>query len=124
MYGDFSRVLDPRSGQYSAVLAQQGRLLLDAELNEQTAIVLDYLRRLTTDLVGPFAGPAHRPGFRVELVVEGGKCRAVRLSSRSLLRLRPALRCSRAAPGTGRRDRRWASTKPRSSSTWWSGSRA
>ena len=81
MYGDFSRVLDPRSGHYSAVLAQQGRLLLDAELNEQAAIVLDYLRRLTTDLVGPFAGPAHRPGFRVELVVEGGKCRAVRLSS-------------------------------------------
>ena len=56
MYGDFSRVLDPRSGHYSAVLAQQGRLLLDAELNEQAAIVLDYLRRLTIDLVGPFAG--------------------------------------------------------------------
>ena len=80
MYGDFSRVLDPRFGHYSAVLAQQGRLLLDAELNEQAAIVLDYLRRLTIDLVGPFAGPAHRPGFRVELVTEGGKCRAVRLS--------------------------------------------
>jgi hypothetical protein len=80
VYGDFSRVLDALPGQYSAVLAQQGRLLLDAELNEQTAIVLEYLRRLTADLVGPFAGPVHHCGFAVELVVEDGKCHAVRLS--------------------------------------------
>ena len=38
MYGDFSRFLGGLSGRYSGVLAQQGRLLLDAELNEQTAI--------------------------------------------------------------------------------------
>ena len=56
MYGDFSRFLSGLSGQYSGVLAQQGRLLLDADLNEQNAILLDYLRRLTTDLIGPFAG--------------------------------------------------------------------
>ena len=79
MYGDFSRFLSGLSGQYSGVLAQQGRLLLDAELNEQNAILLDYLRRLTTDLIGPFAGPIHHAGFAVEPVVQDGKCHAVRL---------------------------------------------
>jgi Family of unknown function (DUF6519) len=80
VYGDFSRVLDALPGQYSAVLAQQGRLLLDAELNEQTAILLEYMRRLTADLIGPFAGPVHHSGFAVEPVVQDGKCHAVRLS--------------------------------------------
>jgi hypothetical protein len=79
MYGDFSRVLDTRSGQYSGVLAQQGRFLLDAELNEQTAIVLDYLRHLTTDLIGPFAGPAHRAGFAVTPVFDDKVCQAFQL---------------------------------------------
>ena len=79
MYGDFSRLLGCLSGQYSGVLAQQGRLLLDAELNEQHAILLDYLRRLTTDLIGPFAGPLHHAGFTVEPVIQDGKFRAVRL---------------------------------------------
>jgi hypothetical protein len=78
--GDFSRFPSGLSGQYSGVLAQQGRLLLDAELNEQHAILLDYLRRLTTDLIGPFAGPIHHAGFAVYPVVQDGKCRAVRLS--------------------------------------------
>ncbi|MGZ4260485.1 MAG: DUF6519 domain-containing protein [Solirubrobacteraceae bacterium] len=81
MYGDFSRVLDGSSGRYSAVLAQQGRLLLDADLNEQTAILLDYVRRLTTDLIGPFAGPIQHAGFDVDLVVDDGKLQGVRLSS-------------------------------------------
>jgi hypothetical protein len=47
------------------VWAQQGRLLLDAELNEQTAIVLDYLRTLAVDFIGPFGGHIHRAGFKV-----------------------------------------------------------
>jgi hypothetical protein len=79
VYGDFSRFLSGISGHYSGVLAQQGRLLLDAELNEQNAILLDYLRGLTTDLIGPFAGPVDHAGFAVEPVVHEGKCRAVRL---------------------------------------------
>lgn len=68
MYGDFSRVLDRISGQYSGVLAQQGRFVLDADLNAQNAIVLDYMRELTTDLLGPFAGPSDGVGFAVEPV--------------------------------------------------------
>jgi Family of unknown function (DUF6519) len=80
MYGDMSRLLDGLSGHFSGVLAQQGRLLLDSELNEQNAILLDYLRVLTTDLIGPFAGPEHHAGFKVEPVFRGdGKARAVRL---------------------------------------------
>jgi hypothetical protein len=79
MYGDMSRLLDGLSGQFSGVLAQQGRLLLDSELNEQNAILLDYLRCLATDLIGPFAGPVDHAGFEVEPVVRDGRCRAVRL---------------------------------------------
>jgi len=97
MYGDFSRVLDQRSGEYSAVLAQQGRFMLDAELNEQTAIVLDYLRRLTTDLIGPFAGPAHRAGFEVTPVFEDKVCKAFRLCSGHYYVY--GLRCEAHAPG-------------------------
>jgi hypothetical protein len=70
LYGDYSRVrlVRPNEAQpnpYSAVWAQQGRLLLDAELNEQTAIVLDYLRTLAVDFIGPFGGHIGRAGFRV-----------------------------------------------------------
>jgi hypothetical protein len=96
VYGDFSRVLDGLSGQYSAVLAQQGRLLLDAELNEQTAILLGYMRQLATDLIGPFAGPVHHCGFGVEPVVADGKCHAVRLSRGHYYVF--GLRCSAPAP--------------------------
>jgi Family of unknown function (DUF6519)/FHA domain len=80
VYGDFSRLPGGLSGPYSGVLAQQGRLLLDSELNEQNAILLDYLRCLTADLIGPFAGPVHSPGFSVDLVFDDdNKCHAVRL---------------------------------------------
>jgi Family of unknown function (DUF6519) len=96
VYGDFSRFLGGLYGQYSGVLAQQGRLLLDAELNEQNAILLDYLRCLTIDLIGPFAGPEHHAGFAVEPVVRDGKCRAVRLG-RGLYYVY-GLRCEAPAP--------------------------
>lgn len=84
MHADFSRWLGGFPGQYSSVLNQQGRLVLDAELNEQNAILLDYLRSLTTDLIGPFAGPAHYAGFKVDPVFDDDssnkKCSAVQLS--------------------------------------------
>lgn len=96
MYGDYSRVLDGLAGQYSAVLAQQGRLLLDAELNEQTSILLDYMRQLATDLIGPFAGPMHHAGFDVQPIFADGKCRAVRLGRGHYYVF--GLRCSAPAP--------------------------
>jgi hypothetical protein len=40
------------------VLQQQGRVQLDADANEQTAILLHYLRTLASDLIGAWGGPA------------------------------------------------------------------
>ena len=57
MKGDFSRdTFDPTKG-FSRVLMQQGRVQLDADWNEQAAILLHYLRTLAADLIGPCAGP-------------------------------------------------------------------
>ena len=96
MYGDFSRFLDGLSGQYSGVLAQQGRLLLDAELNEENAILLSYVRQLATDLIGPFGGPIHHAGFFVEPVIRDNKYRAVRLGGGNYYVY--GLRCEAPAP--------------------------
>jgi hypothetical protein len=48
--------------QFSRVLLQQGRVQLDADWNEQTAILLHSLRTLTEDLIGPFGAPANPDG--------------------------------------------------------------
>jgi hypothetical protein len=65
MKGDFSRVtFDPRKN-FTRVLTQQGRVQLDADGNEQAAILLHYLRSLTADLIGPFGGPAENLGFGI-----------------------------------------------------------
>ncbi len=46
MKGDFSRLtFDPRKN-FSSVLMQQGRVQLDADWNEQGAILLHYVRTL------------------------------------------------------------------------------
>ncbi|MGN6565104.1 MAG: DUF6519 domain-containing protein [Thermomicrobiales bacterium] len=65
MHGDFSRLTFAREKHYSAVLSQQGRVLLDADANEQAAILLHYLRTLATDLIGPAAGPRDQAGFGI-----------------------------------------------------------
>ncbi|WP_369387689.1 DUF6519 domain-containing protein [Streptomyces sp. CG1] len=62
MYGDFSRLSYQPGKHYSAVLAQQGRVQLDADANEQTAIELFRSRTLARDLIGPDGGPAGEPG--------------------------------------------------------------
>lgn len=72
MKGDFSRWTFDRKKHYNAVLKQQGRVDLDADWNEQTAID-NYLARVTTrDVVGPCGVPRvlglpDPDGFRVEL---------------------------------------------------------
>ena len=55
--GDFSRDTFQPDKHFTQVLMQQGRLLLDADWNEQTSILLHYLRSLMVDLVGPYGGP-------------------------------------------------------------------
>jgi hypothetical protein len=87
MHGDFSRLtyttapLDTDGG-FAAVLGLQGRLTLEADANENVAILAHFLRTLVTDLVGPGAGPAADAGFAIErdddghrqdLLVGGGR---------------------------------------------------
>lgn len=72
MKGDFSRVsFDPRH-HFSQVLLQQGRVTLDADPNEQGAILLHYLRTMALDLFGPYAAPAGNPGFGLALDDDDG----------------------------------------------------
>ncbi len=63
MKGDFSRDTFDKAKHFSRVLMQQGRVQLDADFNEQTAILLHYLRTLAADLIGPFAGSGGRIGI-------------------------------------------------------------
>lgn len=56
MEGDFSRITFDKSNQYSRVLMQQGRVLVDADWNEQAEIVNHALRTLITDLAGSHWG--------------------------------------------------------------------
>jgi hypothetical protein len=65
MYGDFSRLTFAPEKHFSAVLVQQGRVMLDADANEQTAVTLHYLRRLAADVIGPYGGPNSFPGFGI-----------------------------------------------------------
>ncbi|MGW3268672.1 DUF6519 domain-containing protein [Streptomyces sp. NPDC001056] len=71
MHADLSRSTFRPERHYSAVLAQQGRVQLDADLNEQTAIQLHQARTLAADLIGRHGGPAGATGFRIEYV--GGR---------------------------------------------------
>lgn len=50
---------------FTRVLMQQGRVQLDADFNEQAAILLKYLQALAADLIGPQGGPIADLGFRI-----------------------------------------------------------
>ncbi|MCQ4211102.1 DUF6519 domain-containing protein, partial [Streptomyces longispororuber] len=71
MHGDFSNITFSPDRHYSTVFDLQGRVGLDANRNEQTAILLHQLRTAMADLVGPFATPAARPGFQVKELTSG-----------------------------------------------------
>lgn len=70
MKGDFSRLRFDRARNYTSVLAQQGRVQLDADANEQRAID-EYLRATgLTDIIGRTGAPTHDAGF--EITTDGG----------------------------------------------------
>ncbi|MFI5689359.1 DUF6519 domain-containing protein [Streptomyces sp. NPDC051636] len=71
MHADLSRSTFRPERHYSAVIAQQGRVQLDADLNEQAAIQLHRARALAADLIGQHGGPSGSAGFHIEYV--GGK---------------------------------------------------
>ena len=65
MKGDFTRDTFDKDKQFSRVLMQQGRVQLDADWNEQTSILLHYLRTLAAHIIGPHGGPADDCGFEI-----------------------------------------------------------
>jgi len=80
MKGDFSRWSFNPARHFSTVLMQQGRVMLDADHNEQTAIFLHALRTLTRDLFGPHGGPS-ASGFGLALApAKQGSGRALWIS--------------------------------------------
>src|SRR5664280_234562 len=67
MKGDFSRIRFNSGKNYTAVLQQQGRVALDADANEQTAIDA-YLRdTANVDVIGKYGAPADAAGFAIEI---------------------------------------------------------
>jgi hypothetical protein len=66
--GDFSRDSYDRQRAFSRVLMQQGRVSLDADWNEQSALMLAQSRALAADLLGRGAGPDHCCGFEIRTV--------------------------------------------------------
>jgi hypothetical protein len=65
MQGDFTRwTFDPGQG-YRSVLLQQGRVLLDADFNEQTEITAHHDEARTRDVVGLGGGPSEGAGFSI-----------------------------------------------------------
>src|SRR6186713_811094 len=71
MRGDFSRETFDPLRHFSRVLVQQGRLQLDADSNEQSDILLHYLRTLASDLIGGHGGPG--VGFTIGKLAGGPK---------------------------------------------------
>lgn len=68
MKGNFTRDTFQPDKHYSRVLMQQGRVLLDADWNEQTAILQHYLRALGETVIGPFGGS----GFEISKLPHDG----------------------------------------------------
>jgi Family of unknown function (DUF6519) len=58
MNGDLSRVTFDRFKHFTSIVLQQGRVQMDSDANEQTAILLHYVRSMVADLIGPHGGPA------------------------------------------------------------------
>lgn len=65
MKGDFTRDTFNPAKHFLRVLMQQGRVQLDADYNEQTAIFLHYVQTLAADLIGPHGGPDANIGFGI-----------------------------------------------------------
>ncbi len=78
MRGDFSRIRFNPGKNFTAVLEQQGRVALDADANERSAID-GHLRDTTNiDVIGPYGGPMGDAGFVInalsnEILIEPGR---------------------------------------------------
>lgn len=72
MKADITRTTFHPDKHYSRVIAQQGRVQIDADWNEQVSISNEYLRRLAMDLIGPCGGPQADLGFAITPIDVGG----------------------------------------------------
>lgn len=64
-YGDFSRVLLHEEAGIDRVLAQQGRVQLDADWNAQADLIAHRLEVEATDVIGRAAAPMDDAGFEI-----------------------------------------------------------
>lgn len=71
MKADLTRNTFQQFRHFARVLIQQGRVQVDADGNEQTAILLHYLRALAADLIGPQGGPTGNWGFGISVPPAG-----------------------------------------------------
>jgi hypothetical protein len=74
MKGDFSNWRDERRQNFTGVLHQQGRVLLDADWNAQTAITIDWQDTAARDIIGAdvAAVPADQAGgFKITAAERG-----------------------------------------------------
>src|SRR5688500_13175590 len=66
MKADIGRMTFDPAKQFARVVLQQGRVQLEADWNEQVAILVHLGRTLAADLIGPWGGT---PGaFRIEAI--------------------------------------------------------
>jgi hypothetical protein len=68
MRGDFSRIRFNPAKQYTAVLEQQGRVAVDADANEQSAIEAHLRDTTNIDVIGRYGAPAGDAGFAITVV--------------------------------------------------------
>ncbi len=71
MKGDFSRFTFNKGKHYKRVLMQQGRVQLDADINEQQAIVHQQIEDRTSDIIGTRGIPKTGGGFEISLDANG-----------------------------------------------------
>src|SRR3954468_20487849 len=71
MKGDFSRRTFDATKHYSAVLVEQGRLLTDADSEEEHRILTHRTERATEDVVGACGGPQPHAGFALSAPTPG-----------------------------------------------------
>jgi hypothetical protein len=65
MKADLSRDTFNPVRHFLRVIQQQGRVEVDADPNEQAAILIRYLQTLAADLIGPYGGPVGDAGFKI-----------------------------------------------------------
>ncbi len=65
MKGDFSRRTFDPADHYSAVLQEQGRMLTDADLEEEHRILAHRIETEALDLIGGCGGPIEDAGFEI-----------------------------------------------------------